>query len=51
MVLDLQLLAKVFEHVVVELLSIIRDKDPGNSESANDALPNEATNIFLCDGC
>ena len=51
MVLDPQLLAKVFEYVVVELFSIVRDEDPRNPKSANDVLPDEATNIFLHDGC
>ena len=50
-VLYSQLLAKVSEHVIVKLLSIIRDDDLRNFESADDALPNEATDIFLRDGC
>ena len=49
MVLNSQLLAKVLEHIVVELLAIVRDKDLRDSEMANDALPNEALNISLCD--
>ena len=50
MVLDPQLLAKVFECIVAELFSIIKD-NPKNPKSANDALPNVATEIFLLDGC
>ena len=45
------MLAKVFEHIVVELFAIIRDEDLRNPKSADDALPDEATDIFLCDGC
>ena len=46
-----QLLAKVSKHVIIELLSIVRDEDPKNSELKDDALPEEVTNIFLRDGC
>ena len=51
MVLYSQLLAKVSERVVIELLSIIRDEDLRNSKSIKDAFLNEATDIFLHDGC
>ena len=49
MVLDPQLLAEIFECVIVKLLSIVRDEDLGDFEAANDAFPNEALNIFLYD--
>ena len=48
-VLDSQLLAEVSEGVVVKLLAIVGDEDPGNSKAANDVLPNEVSDIFLCD--
>ena len=48
-VLDPQLLAEIFECVIVKLLSIVRDEDLGDFEAANDAFPNEALNIFLYD--
>ena len=51
MVFDFQLLAKVFEHIVVDLFAIIRDEDLRNPKSIDDALPGEATDIFLRDGC
>ena len=50
-VLYFQLLAKVSECVVVEFLSIVRDEDLRNSKSTKDAFLNEATDIFLHDGC
>ena len=40
MILDPQLLVEIFECIIVELLSIVRDDDPGDSEAANDTLPN-----------
>ena len=46
-----QLLAKVSECVIVELLSIVKDEDPRNSELADDAFPDKVTDIFLRDGC
>ena len=49
MVFDSQLLEEVLECIVVELLPIIRDKDFGDSEAANDAFPNEASDVFLSD--
>jgi len=49
MILDPQLLAKISECVIVELLSIIKDDDLGDSKAANDALPDEVSDIFLCD--
>ena len=51
MVLVPQLLAKVSECIVVKLFAIVRDEDPRNPESVNDALLDEVTNIFLRDGC
>ena len=49
MILDPQLLAKISDCVIIVLLSIIKDDDLRDSEAANDALPNEVLNIFLCD--
>jgi len=49
MVLDPQLLAEIFECVIVELLSIVRDEDPRDFEATNDASPDEATDILFCD--
>ena len=46
MVFDSQLLEKIPECVVFELLSIIRDEDSRDSESANDAFPNEVSDVF-----
>ena len=46
MVFDSQLLAEIPECVVVELLSIIRDKDSRDSKAANDAFPEEVSNVF-----
>ena len=51
MVLVPQLLAKVSECIVVKLFAIVRDEDPRNPESVDDALLDEVTNIFLRDGC
>ena len=51
MVFDPQLLAKVSKCIVVELFAIVRDEDPRNLELADDALPDEAMDIFLHDGC
>lgn len=48
-VLDPQLLTEISEYIVVELLSIIRDEDPGDFEAAHDAFPNEAPNILFYD--
>ena len=42
-------LAKVLECVIVELLSIVRDKDHGDSEATNDAFPDETSEILLHD--
>ena len=49
MVFNSQLLAKVPECVIVELLSNIKDEDPGDSEATNDAFPDEVLDIFLND--
>lgn len=49
MILDSQLLAKISECIIVELLSIVRDDDLRDSEAANDALSDEVSDIFLCD--
>ena len=42
-------MAEISERVVVELLSIVRDDDPQDSEVVNDTLPDEASDIFLHD--
>ena len=42
-------MAKIFECVIVELLSIVKDDDPRDSEVVNDTLPDKASEIFLCD--
>ena len=47
MILDPQLLAKIFECVIVELLSIVRDEDPGDFKVANDAHLDEVLDIFF----
>ena len=49
MVFNSQLLAKVPECVIVELLSNIRDEDPGDFEATNDAFPDEVLDVFLND--
>ena len=49
MILDPQLLAKIFDCVIVELLSIVRDEDPGDFKVTNDALLDEVLDIFFCD--
>ena len=48
-VFDPQLLAKVHECVVIELLSIIRDKDSRNAKVANDVFPDKTSNILSSD--
>ena len=40
---------KISKCVIVELLSIVKDEDPRDSESANDASLDEVSDIFLCD--
>ena len=42
-----QLLAEISECVVVELYPIVRDKDSGNSEVADDVLLDEASDVVL----
>ena len=49
MVFDYQLLAEVFECVVVELFPIVRDEDSRDTEAANDVFPDEALDILLSD--
>ena len=49
MVFNSQLLAKVPECVIVELLSNIRDEDPGDFKATNDAFPDEVLDVFLND--
>ena len=47
MVFDSQLLAEVFECIVVELFAIVRDEDSRDTKAANDAFPDEALDILL----
>ena len=49
-VLNPQLLAEISEYNIVKLFSIVKDEDLGDFEAANDAFPDETSNIFLCDG-
>ena len=51
MVFDCQLIAEVFERIIVELLAIVRDKGPRDPKLADDALPNEVTDILFHDSC
>ena len=48
MVLDPQLLAEVSKCVIIKLLSIVRDEDPRDSETANDPFPDKAPDVLLC---
>ena len=43
------MLAEVSECVVVELLSIVKDKDSRNSEVTNDVLPYKALDVLFSD--
>lgn len=45
------MIAKVSERIIVKLFAIVRDEDPKDPKSTNDALPNKATKILLHDGC
>ena len=49
MIPDPQLLVEISKHVVIELLSIIREEDSRDAKAANDTFPNETTNILLRD--
>ena len=49
-VLNPQLLAEVSECTVIELFPIVRDKYSRDFELANNASPNEVSNILLYDG-
>ena len=40
-------MAKIPECIIVELISIVKDEDLGDSEATNDTFPKEASNIFL----
>ena len=51
MVFDSQLIAKVSKCIIVELFTIVRDEDPRDPKSVDDALLEEATNILLHDDC
>ena len=48
-VLDPQLLTKISECIIIELLSIIRDEDSRDAEVANNAFLDEASDILLYD--
>ena len=43
-------MVEVSERVIIELLSIVRDKDSRDSEPVNNTSPNEVSDILLCDG-
>ena len=45
MILNPQLLAKLFEGCIVKLASVVQDEHPKNSEAANYILPNKVSNI------
>ena len=49
MVFNLQLLAEIFECVIVKLLYIVRDKNSRDIEAANNAFLDEASDILLGD--
>ena len=51
MVLDSQLIAEVSEHIVVELLAIVRNEGPKDPKPIDDALSDKATDILFRDGC
>ena len=42
-------MAKIPECFIVKLLSIVKDKDPRDSKTANDTFPDEVSDIFLRD--
>lgn len=50
MVFDSQLLAKVFDHILVKLFVIVRNEDSRDTKVANNAFPNEVSNMFPHDG-
>ena len=45
------MIAEVSERIIVELLAIVRDEGPRDPKLADNALPNEATNILFRDSC
>ena len=50
MILDPQLLAEIFERVVIELFSIIRVEDSRDAKMTNDIFLDETINIPPRDG-
>lgn len=50
MVFDSQLLAKVFDRILVKLFVIVRNEDSRDTKVANNAFPNEVSNMFPHDG-
>ena len=42
-------MVEISKCVIIKLLSVVRDEDPGDSEAANDAFLNEAPDILLRD--
>ena len=50
MILDPQLLAEIFKHVVIELFSIIRDEDSRDAKATNHIFLDETINIPPRDG-
>lgn len=49
MILNPQLLIEVSKCIIVELLSIVRNKDFKDSKATNDALPDKALDVLLSD--
>ena len=50
MILDPQLLVEIFERVVIELFSIIRDEDSRDAKVTNDIFLDKTINIPPRDG-
>ena len=46
-----QLITKVSKCIIVELFSIVRDKDPRDPKPTYDTFLEEAMDILLRDGC
>ena len=46
-----QLITKVFECIIVQLFSIVRDEDPRDPKPTYDTFLEEAMDILLRDSC
>ena len=44
-------MTKIFEFVIIKLLSVIRDDDPWNAEPTNDVSLDETLDFCLRDSC